>query len=269
MSEKVQTGLEAPPSYFMELWRYRELHGEPDAKKIIYELIDNVKTPGVEVEDADLRGMHKRIRRSMVEASKTASLHEAGLLLDKDAPKAIFDEARKQLSRSAAVVPSTQVRLHGAGGPAAVSEHEPETKAAQCEGEGASALAGGDVLDPGSDDDDIDELTALIASFAPRKAQANKPDTAPKPKAASGKAKARVSSAAGGSVKSDSASAAAAAAPKSKRKPERDLFDDNSQSQPLGLRKRGRKQADQMETEDMAALNSWLGLVSRCRCCKT
>ena len=37
MSQLNQSGLEAPPTYFMELWRYRELYGEPDASIIVEE----------------------------------------------------------------------------------------------------------------------------------------------------------------------------------------------------------------------------------------
>ena len=37
-----EEGLEAPPSYFMELWRYREVYCEPDPSLIIEETVNGV-----------------------------------------------------------------------------------------------------------------------------------------------------------------------------------------------------------------------------------
>lgn len=49
--EMAETGLEAPPTFFVELWRYKELHGDPEPSQIVTEVINGVRQQGVEVEE--------------------------------------------------------------------------------------------------------------------------------------------------------------------------------------------------------------------------
>ena len=44
--EKVESGLEAPESFFVELSAYQDEYGEADAKEIVFETVEGVMTAG-------------------------------------------------------------------------------------------------------------------------------------------------------------------------------------------------------------------------------
>ena len=46
-SERIESGLEKPESFFVELNSYQEEYGEADANSIVFEQIDGVMTAGV------------------------------------------------------------------------------------------------------------------------------------------------------------------------------------------------------------------------------
>lgn len=61
-----------------------------------------MKHQGVDVFDNDMKGMHKRVRRSVKEVAHNTILHDGELSLGAQVPQGIFDEAARAVHSRAA-----------------------------------------------------------------------------------------------------------------------------------------------------------------------
>lgn len=61
-----------------------------------------MKQLGVNVEDESMKGMRKRIRRTIKETSHRTDLHDGEIVVNKEAPQTIFNEATKALHQASA-----------------------------------------------------------------------------------------------------------------------------------------------------------------------
>ena len=109
-SQSRQQGLEKPETHFVLLANYTEEFGKPEPSQIVYEVIDGVSVPGVDVLTGRA-GWHKRVNRDMCDVTKTAELTDVNIDPTGQAAERIFHASKKQLTKSY-VAPSRKALLH-------------------------------------------------------------------------------------------------------------------------------------------------------------
>ena len=109
-SQSRQQGLEKPETHFVLLSVYTEEYGKPDPSQIVYEVIDGVSVPGVDVLTGRA-GWHKRVNRDMCDVTKTAELTDINIDPTGQAADRMFQASKKQLTK-AYVQPSRKALLH-------------------------------------------------------------------------------------------------------------------------------------------------------------
>eukprot|EP00439_Symbiodinium_sp_Y106_P068934 s1213_g11.t2 len=102
-SQSRQQGLEKPETHFVLLANYTEEFGKPEPSQIVYEVIDGVSVPGVDVLTGRA-GWHKRVNRDMCDVTKTAELTDVNIDPTGQAAERIFHASKKQLTKSYAAL---------------------------------------------------------------------------------------------------------------------------------------------------------------------
>ncbi|CAE7556732.1 unnamed protein product [Symbiodinium necroappetens] len=192
-SQSRQQGLEKPETHFVLLSVYTEEYGKPDPSQIVYEVIDGVSVPGVDVLTGRA-GWHKRVNRDMCDVTKTAELTDINIDPTGQAADRMFQASKKQLTK-AYVQPSRKALLHPPSASSACAQEE-VAKADTGVDEVTSGKDGADIDASDSDDDAaVPSMIAMLKSrysgnsAADSKGKSVKPQAAPKPKAATSRNK--------------------------------------------------------------------------------
>ncbi|CAK9096110.1 unnamed protein product [Durusdinium trenchii] len=267
-ADVAETGLEAPPSYFVELWKYRQLHGgqDPDPERIVKMNLGGFTVPGVEVEDENMKGIHKRINRSYNSVKKIAHIHEGDITLNRQAPNEIFEETRKQVISQQSKAPALSMAF---GTPVGIASSS-STDAPQKKTDSVDAQDGHETQHADEDDEEATNLTSWLSEFgfckrsdatspakASAKAKAEKPkstrknpsSTITKPKKPEKPVEAAPPAPKRRSSKMETSEGKGVdGQPEPASKPAEEVADDT-------IRRRGRKQTSQLDMEDREALD--------------
>ena len=252
----------------MELWKYRQLHGgqDPDPERIVKMNLGGFTVPGVEVEDENMKGIHKRINRSYNSVKKIAHIHEGDITLNRQAPNEIFEETRKQVISQQSKAPALSMAF---GTPVGIASSS-STDAPQKKTDSVDAQDGHETQHADEDDEEATNLTSWLSEFgfckrsdatspakASAKAKAEKPkstrknpsSTITKPKKPEKPVEAAPPAPKRRSSKMETSEGKGVdGQPEPASKPAEEVADDT-------IRRRGRKQTSQLDMEDREALD--------------